>query len=392
MRITFVLPTVNRSGGIRVAAIYAQRLRQRGHDVVVVSPPAPRKRFVEKVRTVARGELCNAMHRRAASSWFDDIDIEHRVIERWRPIGDGDVPDADMVVATWWETAEWVYALSPRKGAKAYLVQHHEVFDYLPVGRVRSTYRMPLRKIAVSQWLRDVLVEQYGPQEIEVVPNAVDAAEFFAEPRGKQATPTVGMMYSEVAWKNSKLGLAAVELARRQMPNLKLVMFGQDRPRGGELPAGATFHHRPTPELMRQCYGGCDAWLFTSTEEGFGLPILEAMACRTPVIATPAGAAPQLLFGDSPGGVLLSDFRAETMAKAIVDVARMSDSAWRQMSDRAHATATSYTWDDATDLFEAALERIARGNRENPGENGESGLPAALSSAVDAGGVRESSG
>ena len=33
---------------------------------------------------------------------------------------------------------------------------------------------------------------------------------------------------------------------------------------------------------MKELYGGCDAWLFATRNEGFGLPILEAMACRTP--------------------------------------------------------------------------------------------------------------
>ncbi|HEY9598179.1 MAG TPA: glycosyltransferase family 1 protein, partial [Cyanophyceae cyanobacterium] len=39
MKITFVLPFAGLSGGIRVVAIYAERLRKRGHDVLVVSLP-----------------------------------------------------------------------------------------------------------------------------------------------------------------------------------------------------------------------------------------------------------------------------------------------------------------------------------------------------------------
>lgn len=37
MRITFVLPDGGLSGGMRVAAIYAERLKQRGHDISVIS-------------------------------------------------------------------------------------------------------------------------------------------------------------------------------------------------------------------------------------------------------------------------------------------------------------------------------------------------------------------
>ena len=53
-------------------------------------------------------------------SFFDNLPVEHKIIDRYRPVEDKDVPDADVVVATWWETPKWVAKLSPSKGAKAY--------------------------------------------------------------------------------------------------------------------------------------------------------------------------------------------------------------------------------------------------------------------------------
>jgi glycosyltransferase involved in cell wall biosynthesis len=94
-------------------------------------------------------------------------------------------------------------------------------------------------------------------------------------------------------------------------------------------------------------------WLWSSRSEGFGLPILEAMACRTPVIATPAGAAPELLSGG--GGFLVKPEDPEDMARAIERVSRMKDPQWLPLSEAAYRTATKFTWDQATDLFEAAL-------------------------------------
>jgi glycosyltransferase involved in cell wall biosynthesis len=96
-------------------------------------------------------------------------------------------------------------------------------------------------------------------------------------------------------------------------------------------------------------------WLLASRSEGFGLPILEAMACRTPVIATPTGAAPELI---SPGGgaiVPMDDPAA--MAKQIERIVRLPEDQWRAMSEIAHQTATRYTWEDAANLFEAALSK-----------------------------------
>jgi glycosyltransferase involved in cell wall biosynthesis len=45
----------------------------------------------------------------------------------------------------------------------------------------------------------------------------------------------------------------------------------------------------------KNVYADCDVWLFASFSEGFGLPIIEAMACRCPVVATRAGCAPDVI-------------------------------------------------------------------------------------------------
>jgi glycosyltransferase involved in cell wall biosynthesis len=80
------------------------------------------------------------------------------------------------------------------------------------------------------------------------------------------------------------------------------------------------------------------------------------MACRTPVIGTPAGVIPELI-RKHDGGVLVAPEDPADMASAIVRFARMGESEWRAFSDRAHASATGYSLEDAVDLFEAALVR-----------------------------------
>ena len=52
MRITFVLPEANLSGGVRVVATYAELLKKRGHEVVVVSVPHYELRFRDRVRAL----------------------------------------------------------------------------------------------------------------------------------------------------------------------------------------------------------------------------------------------------------------------------------------------------------------------------------------------------
>ncbi|WP_406696202.1 glycosyltransferase family 4 protein [Singulisphaera sp. Ch08] len=288
---------------------------------------------------------------------FNDTDVEIQILERWRPIVDADLPDADVVIATWWETAEWVAELSPRKGAQVYFVQHHETFSYLPIDRVEATWRLPLHKIAVAQWLVDLARERYDDHDVSLVSNAVDHDLFHAPPRGKNPTPTVGLMYATADFKGCDISLRAFDLSKQRNADLRLVAFGTEPPSAWlPLPPLTEYHLKPLQHELREIYARCDALLFGSRSEGFGLPILEAMACRTPVIGTPAGVAPELLSGG--GGILVAAEDPESMARGVERIVGLSDERWKAMSETAFVTAARYTWENATDQFEAALKRV----------------------------------
>lgn len=352
MKITFVLPFAGLAGGIRVVAIYAERLKKRGHEVFVVSLPADPISPVEQIKSLLKGQ--GWISTTKEPSHFDGLDVEHRIIERRRPIADSDVPDADVVVATWWETAEWVATMSESKGAKAYFIQHDERFDKMPRERVEATWELPVHKITIAQWLVDLVQEKSSDCHISLVPNSVDLKQFNAPPRGKQAIPTVGMLYSPIGWKGCDISLKAFSLAAQKIPNLRLVTFGDHLSPDLPLPLDTEYACRPDQSTLKDFYAKCDAWLFGSRTEGFGLPILEALACRTPVIGTPAGAAPELLADGA--GILVKPDAPEDMARAIEQVVSLSEHEWQAISDAAYAKATSYTWDDAVKLFEAALQ------------------------------------
>lgn len=358
MRITFVTPPPDLSGGIRVVAQHASWLRTRGHEVCIAHP---------RPRGFGAGGLRNLwsdtrnLLKAPMGTHYDDLQVERVLLPRGRPPGDDDLPDADVVVATWWETAEWISTLSPRKGAKAYFVQGHEVFDYMPKDRVRATYRLPVAMITVSEWLREILHRRYGVRHVSLASNGVDLDHFRAPPRHRQEAPTVGMVYSAARFKGSDIGIAAAELAREKLPGLRLVAFGAEPAPVGALPLPdfAEYFPRPPQLLLPSLYARCDAWLFPSRSEGFGLPLLEAMACRTPVIAAPAGAAPELV--RPGGGILVPAEDPEAMARAIVDLCCCPDDVWSSRSDLAWRTAQSHSWELAHRAFESAVLQAAAG-------------------------------
>jgi glycosyltransferase involved in cell wall biosynthesis len=345
------------SGGNRVISIYADRLAALGHEVTVVSRPRSRATLKDKLKAWLRGQPI-PQNRAHWPSHFDHLKLaKHQPTRVWKPaITAADVPDGDVVIATWWETAEWVMALPASKGKRAYFIQHYEAHPGQDIPRVEATWRLPMHKIIIAQWLIDIARDRYSDTDISYVPNAVDTRQFTAPPRGKQPTPTVGVMYSIQHFKGCDVSLKAFELAKQKIPNLKLVSFGNRDPSTElPIPPGTDFTMQPPQDRIKDLYAKCDAWLFASRSEGFGLPLLEAMACRTPVIATATGAAPELI---APGGgVLVPQEDPRAMAAEIERIVTLPEDQWRAMSDAAFNVATKYTWDDATKLFEAALSR-----------------------------------
>ncbi len=307
---------------------------------------------------------------RPQPSHLDGAGIDHRSINRSRAITDRDLPDADVVIATWWLTAEWVAALSPRKGVKVHFVQGHESeIPGQPQARVAATWRLPLHRIVCSRWLLKIATEQYGDSAASYVPNGVDLDQFSAPPRDKQARPTVGFVYSEAWIKGCDVAAAAFAMAARRLPGLRLLCFGSTPVHPSvPLPPGAEYSLRPSQSHIPKLYRSCDAWLWPSRREGFGLPILEAMACRTPLIAAPAGAARELLANG--GGILLAGAEPSAMADAIERVCGLPPAEWRDLSAQARLVATRHEWDHSATLFEAALElAIERNHRAACGES-----------------------
>ena len=181
-------------------------------------------------------------------------------------------------------------------------------------------------------------------------------------PRGKNRVPTVGFVYTGAPRKTCNVASEAFRIASQRIPGLRLVVFGShgvipELP----LPPAAEFHVRPPQAKLRELYAKCDAWLFSSKTEGFGLPILEAMACRTPVIGTPAGAAPELIADG--GGILVAPDDPTDMHEPSSGH-RPERTRMGRMSDVAFNTASRYSWDNAVELFEAALRpAIEKQNR-----------------------------
>jgi glycosyltransferase involved in cell wall biosynthesis len=357
MKITFVLERADLSGGVRAVAEFAKELGRRGHDVAVYSAPYPQAGMKDKLRALA-GRRDWPGPAGVRPSHLDGSGVRHVVIESSRAIGAADLPDGDVVIATWWRTAQWIAALPPSKGARVHLIQHYETWGG-PPEQVDAAWRLPLHRVVVSRWLADIARDKFADANVSLVPYGLDHQQFNAPPRGKQNVPTVGMLYSTTLFKGCDVALKAIEIARQTCGNLKVIALGAGPVDAKHpLPAGAVYMQNPPQDQLKHIYAACDVWLCASHAEGFFMPALEAMACRCPLVSTRVG-WPTEAIEDGVNGFLADVADAPALARHLTTVLALPNEQWRQMSDAAYATATPYTWQRAGDLFEAAIIKAA---------------------------------
>lgn len=331
---------------------HADGLRALGHNVTVVARSRKSLTWKAWARSMLKWRLPDQVPR---TSHYDRMQTDLHVVRHDGPLTDADVPDADVVIATWWETAYEVMALSPQKGRKFYLIQHHEVHWPQTRHLAASTYHLPIRKVVISGWLKTVMTELYGDLDVPLVPNSVDSSLFDASPRERQAMPTVGLMYATAPFKGLDTALNAIRRLQQLHPNLRIVAFGAT-PVSPELPLPPNSRYvcRPDQKDIAKLYASCDLFLAASRLEGFGLPILEAMACRTPVVATHAGCAPDVIQNGINGYVADVD-DVDGLVAGMDHILKASASEWRCMSDASRTQVESYSWADASRLLEKVL-------------------------------------
>jgi glycosyltransferase involved in cell wall biosynthesis len=211
----------------------------------------------------------------------------------------------------------------------------------------RSVHRAA-RVLAISELTKRDLVELYGadPAKIVVTPLAADPA-FTADGASPDSDPYVLFVGALQLRKEPVTAIEAMSL----VPDApRLVLAGPDK--GGRAEAEeaarrlgveADLRGHVTKDELAALYRGASCLVFPSRYEGFGLPVLEAMASGTPVVATSAGALPEVA-GDA--AVLVEPGNAVELAggieRAIADHERLREAGL--------ARAARYSWAETARL------------------------------------------
>ncbi len=208
---------------------------------------------------------------------------------------------------------------------------------------VPRSARRAARILAISERTRDDIVELYGipAERIVVTPLGVDPDFRPGGARGDYLL-LVG------AIEPRKDPLAAVEAARAVGRPLVVVGPARDPELERALrDAGADLRgYVPKPELVR-LYQEAACVLFPSRYEGFGLPLVEAMACGTPVVARPDAALREVA-GDA--AIFTGGDLADAVRTALADSERLVAAGLER--------AKRFSWDETARLTAAVYREL----------------------------------
>jgi glycosyltransferase involved in cell wall biosynthesis len=354
VKVTFLLPGGGTKpiGGYKVVYEYANELAARNHEVTVVHAAHLPDCRVDRVRAF-RGQVLSYSVRGALQLWRPDrwFAIDPRVRMAWVPsLRPGFVPDADVIVATWWLTAEIIAAWPEAKGRKYYLIQHLETWGG-PEQRVLATWRMPFTKIVIARWL-----EEFGSQLGEhcyYIPNGLNFAAFGVDSAPAERSPRrVAMLYHEQDWKGSSDGIAALNLAKSALADLQVDLFGTAR-RPVALPEWISYHKNPRQSELRAIYNRSAIFAAPSWTEGWPLPPAEAMMCGCALVCTDIGGHRE--YATQGVTALTSPVRNPTGLAENIKYVATQPSLRLALSTQGHQFIQQFTWQRATHALEAVL-------------------------------------
>jgi glycosyltransferase involved in cell wall biosynthesis len=246
-------------------------------------------------------------------------------------------------------------------------IEHPEYFPWPRVVQLRITVKRTVQRavkvITPSEFSRNAITKAYRLDEskVEVVPIAVspafrpvsqDAAADYVESRFGISSPFI-LTVGDLQPRKNQIGLIrayeSLMLANPSLPH-KLVIVGQKTWFSSHIVDAATnskvadriqFTDFVNDDELVQLYNACDLMVFPSFYEGFGLPILEAMACGRAVACSNTSAMPEVA---NAAAILFNPYSSEDIARAMHDV--LVDAELRGRMERlGQQRASLFTWE-----------------------------------------------
>ena len=230
-------------------------------------------------------------------------------------------------------------------------------------------------RFVVSKYWKEYLEKQYG-YDSTVTYNGIDLSDFDIRPNRASERPTVLFVGGLEPRRGLEYLVLAMEAVIHHIPEARLIAVAKTGFRGTDdwrffeqlaNRAGVRdrmeFHESVSQETLLGFYSECDVLVLPSKTEGWGLSLMEAMACRKPVIASRVGGIPELV-RDGREGLLVEAGDVSELALAIVKL--LGDEKLRsRMGQAGRARVERFSWDDTARVVIREYERALQVRRSN---------------------------
>lgn len=361
MRINFIMPAYlwTPAGGYKVVYDHANYLATRGHQVRILFPRAT---------TSAPNGLVRLLR---DWRWAARLRRQQRPLVSWHRLDSGvrllltsnlqarQVPDADITIATGWQTAGPVAQLPAVKGRLFYFIQGYETWSG-DADAVNATWRLPLCKIVISQWLQAV-GERLGADRMSYVPNGLDLATFKTDTPPTSRPFSLLTAYHRAEAKGLSDALIALEAYHARYPDIPIAMFGAE-PQAEGLPSWITYHSGLSGAALADLYNRYGVYLNASRSEGWALTPAEAMACGCAFVGTDSGGVTDYAVNGETA-LLSKPQDPEGLFANLIRITE-DESLYRCLQAAGHAAIQNFTLERSNKAFEQSL--MTEPGRMNP--------------------------
>ena len=199
-------------------------------------------------------------------------------------------------------TFDYKYELSSSRKIK-YRISRHRWYSFLKMQKKVAPYIK--RIITPSKSSKQGIVDEFNCKKanITVINNGIDTNEFSpVNEVTRNEFRLITTASADVPLKGLDFSLKALKKLKKDFPNMHLIVIGLIK-KGGHteklikklgLENDVTFKSNLTKNEIKDCYSKSSIAIVSSLYEGFGYPVIEAMSCEVPLIATNISSIPEL--------------------------------------------------------------------------------------------------
>jgi len=225
-------------------------------------------------------------------------------------------------------------------------------------------------RFVVSKYWQKALKEDYGYDSV-VTYNGLDIDDFIHLQEKTGTDPTILFVGGLEPRKGLEYLLHAMEYILDELPSTKLIAIGKTGFRGTDewswfssladrlgITGHVEFHESVSQENLLRFYSECDVLVLPSKTEGWGLSLMEAMACGKPVVASGVGGIPELV-RDGTDGILVRPGDVRGLAEAVTMLLK-NPTLRKEMGQSGKARVGEFSWDETAKValreYEKALQ------------------------------------